>query len=136
LRLLFFFTLFLSCSIASPSQDTGGYKCVTINIDDFYNDIKLKPEIKIIDVRMKTEFRAERIENAINIPLSKIPCSKADKMDRETVIYLYCKSGVRSCWAEAKFNDMGFRHVYSLDGGINAWKKKGLPVISSRKKKL
>jgi len=134
MRLLVFLTLFTTYGIAF-SQDPGGYKCVTISVDDFYSDMKLKPETKVIDVRMKAEFRPEHIENAINIPLSKLPCRKVEEISRETVIYLYCKSGVRSCWAASKFNDMGFKHIYSLDGGINAWKKKGLPVVNSRKEK-
>jgi rhodanese-related sulfurtransferase len=127
MRLLVFLALFTTCEIAF-SQDPGSYKCITINPQDFYNNAKLNPEIKVSDVRMKSEFRPERIENAINIPLSKLPCKKAEAISRETTIYLYCKSGTRSCWAAAKFNDMGFKHIYSLEGGITAWKKSGLPV--------
>jgi rhodanese-related sulfurtransferase len=133
-HLILFLTLLTTSPIASQAQDTGGYKCVTISVDDFYSNIKLKPEIKVIDVRMKAEFRTEHIENAINIPLSKLPCRKAEEISRETVIYLYCKSGVRSCWAASKFNDMGFKHIYSLEGGINVWKKKGLPVAGRKGK--
>jgi rhodanese-related sulfurtransferase len=132
MRLLIFLILLVPGEVAF-NQDTGSYKCVTINKDDFYSDIKLKPEIKIIDVRMKAEFWAERIENAINIPLSKIPGRKTEKINPETVIYLYCKSGVRSCWAAAKLNKMGFRHIFSLDGGISTWKKAGLPILTGRK---
>jgi rhodanese-related sulfurtransferase len=29
---------------------------------------------------------------------------------------------------------MGFKHIYSLEGGINAWKKKGLPVAERKGK--
>jgi rhodanese-related sulfurtransferase len=132
MRLLPFLILLMIPLIAFP-QDNSDYKCMTISSEDFYSDMKLKPEIKVIDVRMKTEFRTERIEKAINMPLASLPCSKADKMNRETVLYLYCKSGVRSCWAAAKFNKMGFKHVYSLEGGLNAWKKAGLPLLTGRK---
>ena len=132
MRLLVFLTLFTSYGIAF-SQDTGSYKCVTIAPQDFYSNVKLNPEIKIIDVRMKAEFRPERIENAINIPLSKLPCKKAEAISREKTIYLYCKSGTRSCWAAVKFYDMGFKHIYTLEGGITAWKKAGLPVAVGRR---
>ena len=117
----------------SVVQDTNTFKCITISKDDFYSDMKLKPEIMIIDVRSKDEFLAERIEGAVNIPVDKLPCRKAKKISRETVIYLYCKSGVRSCTAESKFNDMGFKHVFSLGNGIIYWEKSGLPVVSGRK---
>ncbi|MGD0341540.1 MAG: rhodanese-like domain-containing protein [Bacteroidales bacterium] len=132
MHLLLLFTLFVPVNL-SLTPDTGSYRCVNISKDDFYSDMKLKPEIKIIDVRTKAEFRSERIENAINIPLTSLPCRKVLEINRETVIYLYCKSGVRSCWAAAKFDKMGFKHVYSLNGGIIAWKKAGLPVLTGRK---
>ena len=133
MRFLIFLSILMTSGMAF-TQDPGGYKCVTITPRDFYSDMKLNPEIKIIDVRMKAEFRTERIENAINIPLSKLPCKKAEAISRETTIYLYCKSGTRSCWAAAKFNDMGFKHIYSLEGGITAWKKAGLPVVGRKGK--
>jgi rhodanese-related sulfurtransferase len=114
-------------------QDTNTFKCMTISKDDFYSNIKSKPEIKIIDVRSKSEFFAERIKGAVNIPVSKLPCRKAKKISRETIIYLYCKTGVRSCIAESKLNDMGFKHVFSLENGLNLWEKSGLPVICGRK---
>jgi len=134
MHLILFLILLTTSPIASQAQDTGGYKCVTISVDDFYSDMKLKPELKVIDVSMKTEFLTERIENAINIPLSKLPCRKAEEISRETVIYLYCKSGVRSCLAASKFNDMGFKYIYCLEGGISAWKKAGLPVVGRKGK--
>jgi thioredoxin 1 len=132
MRPLIFFMMLMTTELSFP-QDPGGYKCITISADDFYSNIKLKPEIKIIDVRMRPEFRKERIKNAINIPVSKLPCKKAEELSRETAIYLYCTSGVRSCHAAAKFNEMGFKYIFSLEGGINAWKKADLPVIHGRK---
>jgi rhodanese-related sulfurtransferase len=130
---LFLFLILAFTSEIVFCQDTGAFKCMTISKDDFYSDMKLKPEIKIIDVRSKSEFLAERIEGAVNIPVSKLPCRKAKKISRETVIYLYCKSGVRSCTAESKFNDMGFKHVFSLENGLSYWEKSGFPVVCGRK---
>ena len=132
MRFILTFTLLFS-SLMAFSQYNDDYKCATINKDDFYSDMKLNPGIKVIDVSSRSEFRAERIENAINIPYRRMPCRKARKMDRETILYLYCKSGVRSCWAAEKFDKLGFKHIYSLDGGIIEWKKAGLPVLTGRK---
>jgi rhodanese-related sulfurtransferase len=132
MRSLIFLMLIMTTEFPFP-QENSDYKCITLNKDDFYSDMKLNPQIKVIDVRSKSEFMNERIENAINIPLSRLPCKRAKEISRETVIYLYCKVGVRSCSAAAKFNDMGFRHIYVLDGGLNAWKKAGLPLITGPK---
>jgi len=132
MHLLLLLTFFVPGQF-TVTPDTGTFKYMTISKDDFYSDMKLKPEIKIIDVRSKSEFLAERIEGAVNIPVSKMPCRKAKKISRETVIYLYCKSGIRSCTAESKFNDMGFKHVFSLENGLSYWEKSGLPVVCGRK---
>lgn len=131
--ILLLLLILLTIPLLAFPQKNGDFKCMTISKDDFYSDMKLKPEIKIIDVRSKSEFIAERIEGAVNIPVSKLSCRKAEKLSRETVIYFYCRSGVRSCTAESKFNDMGFKHIFSLENGINDWKKAGFPVLTGRK---
>ena len=43
-------------------------------------------------------------------------------------IYLYCKTGLMANWAARTLFDLGYTNVYNLDGGIEAWKKSGLPV--------
>ncbi len=46
--------------------------------------------------------------------------------DRRLV--LYCSTGERSAIAAATLRSMGYRDVSVLDGGIEAWKREGLPV--------
>ena len=111
------------------------YKCITISADDFYSMMKAKEYIKIIDVRLPAEFRPERIENAVNIPVLKISAKKTRKLNKESMIVLYCVSGVRSCRAAVKFHELGFKNIYSLEGGIRRWKAKGLPVVGRKHKK-
>lgn len=41
---------------------------------------------------------------------------------------LYCSTGERSAMAAATLRSMGYRDVRVLDGGIEAWKREGLPV--------
>eukprot|EP00842_Homolaphlyctis_polyrhiza_P005569 jgi/Hompol1/6012/HPOL_001463-RA len=44
-------------------------------------------------------------------------------------LVVYCAGGVRSLLAADALQKMGYRNVYSLAGGISAWKKAELPII-------
>jgi rhodanese-related sulfurtransferase len=41
---------------------------------------------------------------------------------------LYCLSGARFAQGCAYFAPRGFRRLYHLDGGIDAWAKAGMPL--------
>jgi rhodanese-related sulfurtransferase len=43
-------------------------------------------------------------------------------------IILHCASGGRSALAAASLQEMGYRNVAHLDGGLKLWKEQGLPV--------
>jgi len=42
---------------------------------------------------------------------------------------LYCRSGSRTRKAADAMQKIGFKHVYMLEGGINAWKEAGKEVV-------
>jgi rhodanese-related sulfurtransferase len=132
MRLIAIFPLIFSFS-AAFAQDKPEVKCAEISAQYFYSNVKLDPSIKIIDVRMRAEVRGGRIANSINIPLSKKLPRKAKSLDREATYYFYCVGGTRSCKAANQYEKAGFRHVYSLKGGINGWRKEGLPVKKGRR---
>ncbi len=43
-------------------------------------------------------------------------------------IVVYCQSGRRSNIAAETLADLGYRHVYNVDGSMNAWIEAGYPV--------
>ena len=72
----------------------------------------------VIDVRTKDEYNSGHIKNAINIPLDTIDYIDIDK---DTIIIVYCASGIRSTEAAKKLYDLGFNNLYNLDGGLLNW---------------
>lgn len=50
------------------------------------------------------------------------------EFDPERRLILYCSTGERSAIAAATLRSMGYRDVRVLDGGIEAWKREGLPL--------
>jgi len=68
----------------------------------------------------------------MNIPSSGKLKSAADSIDKNHDLFFYCTSGFRSKRVAKFFFDEGFTQVYSLEGGIIAWRKAGLPVVKKR----
>ena len=44
-----------------------------------------------------------------------------EALPRDTALAFLCRSGGRSAQAAEHFRGMGFREVYNVEGGINAW---------------
>lgn len=80
-----------------------------------YKDLMKKNEYVILDVRSDSEYREEHVVDAINISYDKI--NKNIKLDKDKIIFVYCKSGKRSKLAYDKLSEYGYK-VYDL-GGIS-----------------
>jgi len=77
-------------------------------------------KIKLIDVREKEEWKICHIEGAELVPPARIP-KKANKLNKNDFIVLYCHLGPRSEWAMRVLKQTGFKNVKFLKGGIDAW---------------
>ncbi len=91
------------------------------------NELINKNEVLIIDVREKFEHTHEKIAKSLLLPLDKIEADLIPPTDK--MIVLYCQAGKRSlqaCEKILKKNDK--LNIYSLEGGINAWKNAGLHI--------
>jgi len=125
----FFFSLSLHGQIA----DSLKYK--NLLPQDFQYKIRNDTAAVLIDVREFFEFRKERIKNAVNVPMTGNLKPLTDSIKTDIPLLLYCKGGVRSVRAAVKLYNAGYRNLYSLKGGIDSWKKNGLPVVKKRLKK-
>ena len=83
----------------------------------------------VLDVREEKEYKAGHVLNAKLIPLGKLGERKGElERNREQPIVVMCASGQRSASACVLLEKEGFAKAYNLTGGINAWKKAGLPL--------
>lgn len=82
---------------------------------------KLK-HIQLIDVRTPTEFRASRINNAINLPITSFSATsiQALMLDKKIPIVTICLSAHRSIPATRRLLQLGY-DVRQLEGGMKAW---------------
>ena len=83
-------------------------------------------DVQLVDVRYQDEWRAGRIEGAVNIPEDDLP-DRVDELDRSRPVVTVCRAGTRSAEAAEWLRGQGF-DAESLDGGMLAWKWAGLPL--------
>lgn len=79
------------------------------------------PDIHILDVRKKSEFDSEHIENALNAPLDYINDSMA-LIDKNKTWYVHCAGGYRSMVFASILKARGFNNLINVEGGFNAIK--------------
>jgi rhodanese-related sulfurtransferase len=105
-----------------------------ITVDDLHVAL-MQDDAVLIDVREHEEFITGHISDAINFPrgvlemkLTEHPvvshhCDPAQALSDlfERDIYLICRSGARSALATRSLENMGFKRVYSIAGGMLAW---------------
>jgi rhodanese-related sulfurtransferase len=85
----------------------------------------------IIDVRSKAEWDKDgNIEGAVNIPFSDL-FANLDQIpaDKDARIIVLCASGHRGGITMMALRLMGYTNVINLNGGLNAWKAAGMPVV-------
>lgn len=84
----------------------------------------------VLDIRETRELDAGKLPNAIHIPLSQLS-SRSQEIAGFTSrpVLAYCARGNRSASAAGRLTKLGFKEVYGLRGGINAWRAAGLPVV-------
>jgi rhodanese-related sulfurtransferase len=84
----------------------------------------------VLDVRDAAEFATGHLQNAKNIPLGELSnrIKEIEKSKSATIITV-CDRGIRSANAESLLKKAGFGQVFSLEGGLTAWKSQGLPTI-------
>ena len=95
-----------------------------IQVDELKDKIDAEENFTLIDVRESYE-RAEFNVGGTHIPLGNIPASVEDlEEDKEGEIVIYCRSGARSGQATAFLQQLGFKNVRNLAGGMLEWSRK------------
>lgn len=84
----------------------------------------------LVDVRPVDQFKGGHISGARNVPGDQIADgSKAlEKLDGKTLI-MCCDSGSAAGAAVRTLTRAGLKNVFSLRGGLAAWRQDNLPVV-------
>jgi rhodanese-related sulfurtransferase len=85
----------------------------------------------VLDVREQKELEADRgkLPHAVHIPLSELDKRVGEISARAgKPVVAYCARGQRSRAAGGTLAKAGFKDVYTLQGGLAAWRGAGLPL--------
>lgn len=90
----------------------------------------------LLDVREADEYARERIPQARNVSLAALGQSALPTTGAPAVIF-HCKSGARTGANAGRLAAAAAGcEAYVLEGGLDAWKRAGLPVLADRKQPL
>ncbi len=85
----------------------------------------------LLDVREAAELEKDGfIEGSINIPVREVLANLDKLPGLDEPIVVTCASGHRGGMVMAALRLLGYTDVRNLNGGLNAWKKAELPVVT------
>lgn len=119
-----FFNVLIILFFMTACQNKKEPQVQNVTADQMMEAIEFE-SIQLIDVRTPSEFNEGHLKNAHNICLINDDFkSKAQLLNKERPVYLYCKSGKRSAQAAELLKEMGFKVIYEMSGGIDEWNEK------------
>lgn len=123
-RLLLTLALALICSVTFAED-----KSVTHVDANAAEKLVKEGKVTVVDVRSPEEYKEEHIAGAKNVDFFTEDFAKElDKLDKSKPYLIHCAAGKRSTSSLKTFEKLGFKNLFHLDGGINAWKEAGKPV--------
>jgi rhodanese-related sulfurtransferase len=100
-----------------------------VSVKEASERIRANPRLRFIDVREDHEWKEGHSADAEHLGRGIIERDiERIVPDKSTEIILYCGGGFRSALAADSLQRMGYRNVYSMQGGWKAWKEAGLPT--------
>jgi rhodanese-related sulfurtransferase len=91
----------------------------------------------LVDIREADERVREQLAGAHHLPLSKLDEADLALHEGKPVIF-HCRSGARTAAHAARLAGKvgGACDAFIVEGGLDAWKKAGLPVVTDRRQPI
>lgn len=127
MKILAFFLVVTT--LACQQQSASYVNSYLVNPATFLRTIDSIPNEILIDVRTPDEQQQGFIKDALFIDFKNDSFrADLDKLDKTKPIMVYCAAGGRSGRTAKVLQELGFKTIYDLKGGIGAWKTNDLPV--------
>ena len=92
---------------------------------------RVRQGARLIDVREDNEWGRGHAAGARHLGRGVIERDiEREVPDHSAELILYCGGGYRSALAVDNLQRIGYRNVYSMDGGWTAWKDAGAPTTT------
>lgn len=100
-----------------------------VSVADTLKRLGANPKAVLIDTREDSEWAAGHAAQAKHLGKGIIERDiEAAVPDHSTELILYCGGGFRSALAGDALQKMGYKNVWSMEGGWRAWNEAGLPT--------
>ena len=80
------------------------------------------PSTTVLDIRDPSDWRAGHVPGAVNIPIDELIQRLDDVPSRDTPVVIACDQGLRANGAARILKDSGWRKLYTLIDGMEAYK--------------
>lgn len=115
----------LALAACSTAADGGGEEAppaVQVITAAEAHDLMASDRVVVLDVRTQQEYDASHIVNARLLPHDAIDAESAAAAapDKDALVLVYCRTGVRSAEAAAELAALGYAQVRDF-GGIESW---------------
>jgi rhodanese-related sulfurtransferase len=83
----------------------------------------------VLDIREGDDYASGHLPRARHIPLSQLS-NRVDEIGKfkEKSVLVTCRTGNKAGAATRLLRQAGFKNVFELRGGVNAWQQASLPV--------
>jgi rhodanese-related sulfurtransferase len=78
-------------------------------------------DFAIVDVREDREWNLGHLPGAVHVARGTLEGKIEGAVPRERKVVLYCARGNRSALAADTLQEMGYRDVVSMTGGVQSW---------------
>ncbi len=96
-------------------------KYTTISVNDCKKLIEQQKPM-ILDCRNVGDYKSGHLDNALHVH-EGLKDALVKRGDKQKSLLIYCYHGHASEHLSEFFSDFGFKNVYNLDGGYDAWQK-------------
>lgn len=98
--------------------------------NDEFERLLADSNVVLLDVRTQSEFDEGHLKGAIliDVKTDSFMMAARDRLPKEKIVAVYCRSGRRSVAAAERLAADGYQ-VVNLKGGILSWKQEGKEIV-------
>ncbi|MEQ2527578.1 sulfurtransferase TusA family protein [Bacillaceae bacterium CLA-AA-H227] len=91
-----------------------------ISNEELEKRLESNDNIVVLDVRESAEYGFNHIPSTLSIPLGELE-ARMDELNKDTEIFIVCRTGNRSDLAAQKLTEKGFTTVFNVVPGMMYW---------------
>ena len=131
--------ILLSVVASCGSQNVTETSIQSVGVDAAKELVAQDESVVVLDVRTPEEYEAGHIQGALNINIRNENFSNMVSMlDRNKTYMVHCSANVENGRTDKSLkimDNLGFKKLLDMSGGIVAWTQRGNPVVQETDKK-